>query len=195
MAIVTCKGGGKVVNGWPEGCTHERTYESAVISTFERNYHDDSDFVAVVWDDEAQDIKNVTYATTRGWTYHNGAEVDASDEVIERAFEVATESARSGAYAALLEDRMRVEHGAQVRVERGRKVPLGTEGKVFWTGPDRYRPREMRIGLVTEDGERHFTAARNVERIDAEEPTEEQVEAVARQRAQSRLRRRCPERV
>lgn len=51
MAIVSYKG--------------ERSFEGRVIETRERNYYDDSDFYAVVWDDEAADIREIEYATTR----------------------------------------------------------------------------------------------------------------------------------
>lgn len=43
----------------------ERSYEGRVIETRERNYYDDSDFYAVVWDDEAGDIREIEYDTTR----------------------------------------------------------------------------------------------------------------------------------
>ena len=38
-----------------------------------------SDFYAVVWTGER--LTSVEYATTRGWTYANGATIDATDEV------------------------------------------------------------------------------------------------------------------
>ncbi|MFD8648692.1 single stranded DNA-binding domain-containing protein [Streptomyces mirabilis] len=70
---------------------HERTYEGAVLRLRERNGYDDSDFLADVWDAEAGRVRTVQYATTRGWTYHNGASIDATREVIELAVAWETE--------------------------------------------------------------------------------------------------------
>lgn len=64
---------------------HETTYEGAVLRLRERNGYDDSDFLADVWDAETGKVRTVQYATTRGWTYHNGASIDATHDVIEKA--------------------------------------------------------------------------------------------------------------
>lgn len=64
---------------------HEVTYDGCVIATFERNWHDDSDFCAIVYDKEDCKVKTITYGTTRGWTYHNHCAVDATPEVIAAA--------------------------------------------------------------------------------------------------------------
>src|SRR5262245_8797785 len=61
------------------------SYEGAVLQTWENNGYDDSDFLAAVWDEDTQKVKSVTYATTRGWTYHNGASVDATNDVLAKA--------------------------------------------------------------------------------------------------------------
>ena len=63
----------------------ETKFRGAVLTTREENWHDDSDFYALVWDDEARKISKVYYATTRAWTYRNGAVADATDEVVEKA--------------------------------------------------------------------------------------------------------------
>ena len=41
------------------------TYVGCVLSTREKNYHDDSDFYALVWDEAAQRIRSIEYDTTR----------------------------------------------------------------------------------------------------------------------------------
>lgn len=64
---------------------HEVSFEGAVLRLRERNGYDDSDFYALVWDEEQQRTREIQYATTRGWTYHNGASIDATHEVIEAA--------------------------------------------------------------------------------------------------------------
>lgn len=52
--------------------------------------------------------------------------------------------------------------GAFVRVVRGRKIPLGTEGQIGWTGPSKFGER---VGILPESGASQmlFTAASNVE--------------------------------
>ena len=51
--------------------------------------------------------------------------------------------------------------GATVVVVKGRKVPVGTVGRVVWLGEDGWG--KARVGFVTDDGVKHFTAAVNVE--------------------------------
>ena len=64
---------------------------------------------------------------------------------------------------AARQDRLRegsIEPGQRVRVVKGRKVPVGTVGTVFWLGDGTYGPR---VGIKTEAGERYFLSAGNVE--------------------------------
>lgn len=61
----------------------------------------------------------------------------------------------------------RTKKGMPVRVVKGRKVPVGTEGWVFWSGVDQYsRTGGYRIGLKDSSGETHWTSADNVEVIE-----------------------------
>ena len=60
--------------------------------------------------------------------------------------------------------------GRVVRVYKGRKVPVGTVGTVFWLGEKvnnfGYRPTmEKRLGLKDADGNVHWTAASNCEAV------------------------------
>ena len=50
--------------------------------------------------------------------------------------------------------------GQTVTVAKGRKVPLGTTGVVFWTGTDSYDT--VKAGFRTADGEKFFTAVSNL---------------------------------
>lgn len=54
--------------------------------------------------------------------------------------------------------------GNTVRVVKGRKVPLGTEGEVFWLGDKGWG---YSVGIKTADGAKHFTAVKNVESLTA----------------------------
>ncbi len=55
--------------------------------------------------------------------------------------------------------------GRIVKVVKGRKVAKGTEGEVFWVGEDRFHHGAQRVGFKTDAGDKHFTAAGNVEVI------------------------------
>src|SRR4051794_1476976 len=151
---------------------HLIEYEGAVLGTWERNGYDDSDFYALVWDGEQ--VTSVQYATTRGWTYHNGASVDATDEVKDLAAAYLAADGIKRYRQADLADAADVAVGKRVRVVKGRKIAKGTEGTIGWLGEDRYSgsrygtwgPTKRRIRLDTDDGERTFTAAGNVEVID-----------------------------
>lgn len=151
----------------------ETNYEGAVLETRERNFASDSDFYAIVWDEATSSIKHVDYATTRGWTYLNGATVDATPDVIAKANAYAAalrfEDLKTAAAAAARKPAI----GKTVKVVKGRKVPKGTVGDVFYAAPGRKfsyydRPAD-RIGLRTADGATFFTAASNVEVVDAED--------------------------
>lgn len=57
--------------------------------------------------------------------------------------------------------------GNVVRVVKGRKVPVGTEGTVFWLGEDKFsRTGAYRVGFETAEGEKFFTALSNVEAVE-----------------------------
>lgn len=53
----------------------------------------------------------------------------------------------------------KVQKGIDVIVMKGRKVPLGTVGRVFWFGT-------WAVGFTTANGEKYFTALDNVEVYD-----------------------------
>lgn len=58
----------------------------------------------------------------------------------------------------------RLQVGRPVRVVKGRKVAIGTEGHVFWAKEGQWG---WRIGFKTPEGEAHFISADNVEVIEA----------------------------
>jgi hypothetical protein len=147
------------------------SHAGLVLATGEHNYHDDSDFYATVWD--GQGPREITYASTRGWTYANSATADATPEV--QAAYGAWRQARAGERqaAATAAEAATPRAGKTVRVVRGRKVPVGTVAEVVWYGEgkrfSRHAPVPMRVGLLTGD-ERVFTDAANVEVVTADEP-------------------------
>jgi hypothetical protein len=89
------------------------------------------------------------------------------------------------------EDQAKVPaRGKLVKVIAGRKVPHGITGLVFWAGIKNYDKygrscfNELRIGIES-DGQRYFTAAKNVEVIDWHQYiiSDAEAEAQARQLA------------
>lgn len=62
------------------------TYQGACLWEREKNGYDDSDFFMSVWDEESQQVKEILFASTRGWTYPSYAsKVDATPEVRAKA--------------------------------------------------------------------------------------------------------------
>ncbi len=152
---------------------YRETWVGAVLATVEHNYHDDSDFAAIVWDAAKGEPREVEYATTRFSTYRNSATVDATDEVRAAYAAWKAERARKAAEDAAAIEAEVPRVGRHVKVVKGRKVPLGTEGTVFWYGVDRYARTSYRafddgrfgyrVGFKTDGGDKWFTSATNVE--------------------------------
>lgn len=141
-------------------------YEGCVLNVWEHNGYHDSDFYATVWDEEKQAVVDVEYDTTRcggGGT----AQIDATDEVLRKVYRYYKRIGR-----VLFDGTTNMEmakdfgRGDTVVVVRGRKVPQGTVGTVFWMG-DCYNQfsyrTEKRVGIEV-DGKRVFLPAEYVER-------------------------------
>lgn len=75
--------------------------------------------------------------------------------------------------AAKFINRFRTFNHKIVRVVKGRKVPIGTTGRVTWMGIWRYSKGPdtwglstvVRVRITTEDGEKYFTDVKNVELV------------------------------
>lgn len=116
-------------------------FEGAVLCTRERNFYDDSDWYAVVWDGEG--LRPVQYATTR-YPMDGSAVIDATEAVRARAAEWLAD----WLYALLKrrdqENAQAVVPGREVVVRkkcllRKRPHPLaGTMGRVGWVGEVRH---------------------------------------------------------
>jgi len=168
-------------------------FTGMVVSERERNMHDDSDFFATWFDKATGESGEVMVGSTRGWTYFNGSNIDADEETMEayradraRAAEAGRKWREEKEQAARAQAPVK---GARVRVKSKRsKVPHGTEGVVFWFGESNYASpyrhkyrnpyaglvttrtemllgdlRHYRVGIKTDDGEKHFCAATCVE--------------------------------
>ena len=134
----------------------EPEYVGCVLSTYERNGYDDSDWYAICWDREKQKVVEINYDTTRagGGGY---AEIDATPEVLREVYRWYKQIGRG-----LFDGR--------TNPEQAKKVRKGAQGLVFWEGT-RYNPYshtdEARVGIEV-DGERIFLNAEYVEVIDWE---------------------------
>lgn len=137
-----------------DNAVHVETYRGKILTTRERNYHDDSDFYAVVWDNGA--LRSIEYASTRYYSYHDTATVDATEDVLAEA----NAFARKEMYEILQGENAwqseRVDKNRKVRVIRGRKCPVGTEGTVIYlTEPVSYNygATHTRKALIALDDE------------------------------------------
>ena len=136
------------------------SHNGLCIKDYERNGYDDSDFVMIVWNAEKQEPEHYCFASTRGWSYPSyGSSADATPEVMEAYNAWSERIAQAARERKARADAARPDKGKMLRVARGRKVAVGTEGLCFWIGQSAYG---MRVGLKTPTG-RVFTAVSNVE--------------------------------
>jgi hypothetical protein len=98
--------------------------------------------------------------TTADATVDAPASVIAEYNAVVEAAELANAETREVAEAA--EEARRIAKGKRVRVVSGKKVPIGTEGEVFWMGDSKYGTR---VGIDAPALGRVFTALHNVEVI------------------------------
>lgn len=140
-------------------------YPGCVLSTYERNGYDDSDFYAVCWDNESEKVVEVLYDTTRCGGY-GSATIDAGEDVLKKVYRY-YKKLYTDFFDEVFNQKKAKEifKGDTVVVVRGRKVPKGTVGKVFWIG-DKYniysKKYERRIGIEV-DEERIFLPFEYVE--------------------------------
>jgi hypothetical protein len=147
------------------GNTHylAETYVGLVLSVYENNGRDDSDFYAVVWNPEKEVVQSVLYASTRGGSYFNNATVDATEEVFvaARTYQAKKRAELNAEYEAKREAAQPVGKTAVITVKRGKRKELdGCCGKVFWIGNDAYN-KGKRVGIEI-NNVKHFFPASNV---------------------------------
>lgn len=186
MAVTLCSGCPPQAHHSHQPCQNSQTsYEGAVLAVWERNGSDDSDFYATVWDAQAGCLRDVQYATTRSWTYHNNVVIDATSEVHAAAMEwyraLWVTAATSQAYA----EARQATVGRAVRslITRGKNV--GVTGTVRWRGEDSRRSTRWhtyyRVGVKVdgEDGLRYLHA----ERVEVLDPKPVDADAIRRRAA------------
>lgn len=142
------------------------------IRDHEMNGYDDSDWYMTVWNNEKNAPEEIMFATTRGWSYPcYGSSPDATPEIMEKYNAWKAEQKRIYLEMLAKEEAAKPTVGKTVKVIKGRKVPIGTEGIVRWYGEakafsyyDSKHPT-MRVGLQTAAGATYYTAASNVQVI------------------------------
>ncbi len=148
----------------------EPQYAGCVLSTYERNGYDDSDWYAICWDEEQQKVVHVEYDTTRCGGYGT-AEIDATPETLRKVYRYYKSNAKS-----IFDTRInplqakKIQVGEEVVVVRGRKIPKGTVGKCFWLGTcyNPYSRKDERRAGIEADGERFFVPEEYIEPVDWE---------------------------
>ena len=139
------------------------THHGLVLGTYERNGYDDSDFFAAAWNPAKQSIDYICYATTRGWSYGNGAIVDDTPEVFAAARQY-IDNARNTARAewdALAAQIPAKGSTVRIRVSKGKNARFNNcNGRVFWLGAGYARGSE-RAGVEI-NGEKVFFDDRNI---------------------------------
>lgn len=138
----------------------------------EENGRDDSDFYMLVWNPEKEIIERHMFATTRGWSYPcYGSSADATPEVRSAAAAYLRKRHFESLKQQNITEARKPKFGRLVRVLKGRKVPVGTQGEVFWEGKSAagvskygtWGKQRERIGIRLQDGSRIFIDADNVE--------------------------------
>jgi ribosomal protein L24 len=130
-------------------------YVGCVLNTYEHNGRWDSYWHAFVWDEKSQSVKEVLYDTTSAGG-GGCATIDATQAVVRKAYRyykrIGKQAFDSGTNPAQAKE---VCKGDEVMVVRGRKIPKGTTGKVFWRGT-RYNSwshqDEERVGVECASG-------------------------------------------
>lgn len=151
---IDCNNDGKCIM-W----TYE-THHGLCVSDREMNGSWDSDWYMLVWNPETQEPFEIEFASTRGWTYPcYASRPDATPEIMA-AYRAWHDAKCERARLAEEERRAKTpDRGKVVRVVRGRKVPIGTQGLCTWIGASKFG---VRVGIDTAQG-RVFTAVANVE--------------------------------
>ena len=145
-----------------------------VFAKGEHNYYNDSDFYAEYLDIEKGTIGYEEYDTTR-FAGGGVATVDLTFDKLNEWWSGKGKSVHIEMFKKqLLREAEEVTRGKLVVVNRGRKVPHGVSGEVFWLKDVNYDPYrrdwgwETKIGIKDAEGNVYWTYAKNVDVISPE---------------------------
>ena len=149
----------------------EELHAGHVVSLFDRYVGDgESVYGAIIWDPSTNEFDEVVFADDRG-PRGPVAVIDAPAHVLQawenelerRRLErrrVYTENERLRREEKEAEYKRTPRRGSVVRIVRGRKVPIGIVGTVFWVGDSQWGPR---AGIESIERGREFIAMANIE--------------------------------
>lgn len=132
-------------------------YHGCVLSEYERNMYDDSDFIAVIWDFNLNKPRRITYATTRAWTYPCGCVVDATEEVKQLYAEWKAKAKTKWDEYKKAMDFYIPKKGRMAKSITIRGKAKDLEGEIFWIGNSKYSG-EKTIGIKDEKGRVGYVA-------------------------------------
>ena len=118
-------------------------FHGLVLKEFEKNWRDDSDFYAIVWDEERKEPFETMFATTRGWTYPCGCVVDATPEVIAQyeAYIVRKEKVWAEYHAKADHHIPKIGRIARSLTTRGKAKDK--QGEITWIGNSNYNNSKL----------------------------------------------------
>lgn len=155
---------------------YDRDFTGCVLGVTENNGYHDSDFFAIVWDEEQGCVRTIEDGTTRAYAPSKYSRADATEEVVAKARAWwSKEIGPKRAYEAIKARESYVNVGSKVQVVNGRKVSKGTIGEVFWRGKDAFNRHAYRIGIKLDDGSKVFVALSNVLKLNVLPPTEAEI--------------------
>ena len=165
------------------------------LSTYEVNGYHDSDWYAVVYNEQTGKLDHVEFATTR-FPCNAECKVDATPEIAQKALKVMTEQILKGLIARKEKELSAVNVGSQVLISKGRTAK-GKTGEIFWIGGEqRYGYNTVRkVGVKFSDAKDAdgkysdcaFTYLHNVELSEKPELPIDYLTKVAEQEARDNL--------
>jgi len=154
----------------------EETYEGFVLKVYVPDFKGRlRTTVALVWDEVAKqpfelEVEQV-YLTVNGSVEDTQkfaeVTVDAPPHVREQCEAYKALEAEKKKCRYLEAEAMDLSRGKEVKVHLGdRKVKVGTHGRIIWKGKCKYDEERTRVGILTDEGQKHFVYIEQVALID-----------------------------
>jgi len=137
---------------------HDNAYVGATLWVYKKCEQVMSDIFemwtwADCWDEAQQKIVSVMLASDYGTRKPYTATVDATPETVAKAAAWKDKEFRKAeqrrAECAAEKEARTFRSGKRVQVVSGRKIPVGTEGVIFWMGRDNWH--KLKLGIATTD--------------------------------------------